>query len=447
MAEKHYPTTIGGLLSAAWDKVIGNTETQDSPNKLIDLGGEPQEETKVNYFSPILGAPQRWKESINNGTNPLTGINRTVVPAATTALAGKLVTKVPQVVNTAINTYKAHPILSRKIIGNGLMNFGASLGLGMAGAKAIDKVSEATTGNNWAQNISDYTGLPKVVTEFTNPGWLAGGAGKSLVNTLKRFTPLMNRKNYFKFIREQYKLANTKTKNNLENVINHYLDNYNTVNGTSEKLLIDPINDPARFSLKFTNNNKYKLSQGNSGEHSFAMFPASNIVGINKNNIPLIGKYFLRNTNDIQHTIAHEWTHGAQDAIGNHFKYLGWYNEKLPIKSGHITDNLKFDSRSWASSPEELGAEFFSQLASNYNGKTFYELSPKQQVDFTNFLGDRFTSGLKNNYRAPIFHPSEFKAAKENAKLLPQRFETWSNETLKPENNINNSMEFLFDDI
>lgn len=56
-------------------------------DQLIDLGGEPSTDTRTaaernrDYWHPIKGAKERFKSSMRNGTNPLVGLERTVMPA------------------------------------------------------------------------------------------------------------------------------------------------------------------------------------------------------------------------------------------------------------------------------------------------------------------------------------------------------------------------------
>lgn len=54
---------------------------------IVDLGGEPSTDTRTaaernrDYWHPIKGAKERFKSSMRNGTNPLVGLERTVMPA------------------------------------------------------------------------------------------------------------------------------------------------------------------------------------------------------------------------------------------------------------------------------------------------------------------------------------------------------------------------------
>ena len=60
-------------------------------DQLIDLGGEPSTDTRTaaernrDYWHPIKGAKERFKSSMRDGTNPLVGLERTVMPAMATA--------------------------------------------------------------------------------------------------------------------------------------------------------------------------------------------------------------------------------------------------------------------------------------------------------------------------------------------------------------------------
>ncbi len=65
----------------------------------------------------------------------------------------------------------------------GLKTAGSTIG-GYAGGRTVDAVSKAATGNTWAENVSNKTGLPTTLTELTNPGvWYGGGLGYSAGNT------------------------------------------------------------------------------------------------------------------------------------------------------------------------------------------------------------------------------------------------------------------------
>lgn len=56
--------------------------------ELIDLGGTPSNDTRTpaernkDYLHPIKGAKERFKASMSNETNPLVGIERTILPSA-----------------------------------------------------------------------------------------------------------------------------------------------------------------------------------------------------------------------------------------------------------------------------------------------------------------------------------------------------------------------------
>lgn len=112
-----YSPTVYGLYSSvakrfnfpSWLTPNAGGETwhvEGSKDKLIDLKGTPSliskgslNKERKNYFNPILGAGQRWKESMNNDTNPLKGLFRTVIPAVAGAAA---INYAPQVVTKVI---------------------------------------------------------------------------------------------------------------------------------------------------------------------------------------------------------------------------------------------------------------------------------------------------------------------------------------------------------
>lgn len=64
--------------------------------ELVDLGGTPSNDTRTpaernkDYLHPIKGAKERFKASMSNETNPLVGIERTILPSAAGAAGYRL---------------------------------------------------------------------------------------------------------------------------------------------------------------------------------------------------------------------------------------------------------------------------------------------------------------------------------------------------------------------
>lgn len=112
--------------------------------ELVDLGGTPSNDTRTpaernkDYLHPIKGAKERFKASMSNETNPLVGIERTILPSAAGAA---LVTT---------------PIALAK---------GAGYGFG------IDKLT-----GGWGNMVERTTGIPSEIAQYTNPGAIIGGA-------------------------------------------------------------------------------------------------------------------------------------------------------------------------------------------------------------------------------------------------------------------------------
>lgn len=110
----------------------------------VDLGGEPSndnrtsEERNRDYWHPLKGAKERFKASMKNETNPLVGIERTIMPA----MAGAALVTTP-----------------------------ATLVGGVIGSEAVNK---ATGG--FGQWLESKTGIPSEVGEYLNPGAIYGGA-------------------------------------------------------------------------------------------------------------------------------------------------------------------------------------------------------------------------------------------------------------------------------
>lgn len=104
---------------------------------IVDLGGEPSNDTRSaaernrDYWHPIKGARDRFRASMSNETNPLVGIERTILPSA----AGAALVTTPAAV-----------------VGGALGNM---------------------TVDNW---LEDKTGIPSEIGVYTNPGAWYGGA-------------------------------------------------------------------------------------------------------------------------------------------------------------------------------------------------------------------------------------------------------------------------------
>lgn len=112
--------------------------------QFVDLGGGPSTDTRTaaernrDYWHPIKGAKERFKSSMKNETNPLVGIERTIMPA----MAGATLVTTPATV----------------------------LG-GLLGSEAVNN---ATGG--FGQWLEGKTGIPSEVGEYLNPGAIYGGS-------------------------------------------------------------------------------------------------------------------------------------------------------------------------------------------------------------------------------------------------------------------------------
>lgn len=113
-------------------------------DQLIDLGGTPSTDTRTaaernrDYWHPIKGAKERFKSSMRNGTNPLVGLERTVMPA----MAGAALVTTPATV--------------------------------LGGLLGSETVNNATGG--FGQWLEGKTGIPSEVGEYLNPGAVYGGS-------------------------------------------------------------------------------------------------------------------------------------------------------------------------------------------------------------------------------------------------------------------------------
>lgn len=112
--------------------------------QLIDLGGTPSTDTRTaaernkDYWHPIKGAKERFKSSMRNETNPLVGLERTVMPAMAVA---ELVTTPATVLG------------------------------GLLGSEIVNK---ATGG--FGQWLEDKTGIPSEIGEYLDLGAIFGGS-------------------------------------------------------------------------------------------------------------------------------------------------------------------------------------------------------------------------------------------------------------------------------
>lgn len=112
---------------------------------IVDLGGEPSNDTRSaaernrDYWHPIKGAKARFRASMSNETNPLVGIERTILPSA----AGAALVTTPAAV-----------------VGGALGNM------------TVDKLT-----GGWGNWLEDKTGIPSEIGVYTNPGAWYGGAG------------------------------------------------------------------------------------------------------------------------------------------------------------------------------------------------------------------------------------------------------------------------------
>ena len=111
---------------------------------IVDLGGEPSNDTRSaaernrDYWHPIKGAKARFKASMSNETNPLVGIERTILPSA----AGAALVTTPAAV-----------------VGGALGNM------------TVDKLT-----GGWGNWLEDKAGIPSEIGVYTNPGAWYGGA-------------------------------------------------------------------------------------------------------------------------------------------------------------------------------------------------------------------------------------------------------------------------------
>lgn len=134
---------------------------------IVDLGGEPSNDTRSaaernrDYWHPIKGAKARFRASMSNETNPLVGIERTILPSA----AGAALVTTP-----------------------------AAVVVGALGNMTVDKLT-----GGWGNWLEDKTGIPSEIGVYTNPGaWYGGAKGYKIPSniamaTANRITPFLSK--------------------------------------------------------------------------------------------------------------------------------------------------------------------------------------------------------------------------------------------------------------
>ena len=217
-----YSPTVYGLYSNVakrfnfpdWLTPSAGGETwhvEGGKDKLVNKGGQPSTITKKdlkdqrdNYFSPILGVGERWKSSMNNGTNPVRGLLRTVVPAVGTAAAlyysPTIVSNASKIIPKVAKTVAAHPKLSAQIGKRIATKTGVDLLTGIAGGNAVNNLTNIFTNNkDWGEFAAPYLGVSKDLADWTNPGYVIGPAiaKKAINSTIDRTLSYKNKLNYF----------------------------------------------------------------------------------------------------------------------------------------------------------------------------------------------------------------------------------------------------------
>lgn len=285
---------------------------------LRNLGGKPSNDRRTaternkDYWHSIKGAIDRFKASMNNETNPLVGIEKTVLPATAGAA---LVTTPATLVGGAIGS---------EIINNATNGFG-----------------------NWLEN---KTGIPSEIGEYLNPGAIYGGSKGYNISKNNLLS---------KFIKGDSDLGwNTLNKN-------HWIFDKNSRNSTNVAMaslnrimpfLSNVEKTPARIAA-------YKVGRRTKGNASVSLkdiksnestYTGSSTPEGNNGDRDLLGMYLFKNDPLISRS---PWfkkiSNSFKPAKGKGFSYNQRYSELYPgienrryqmqsvVKEGHP---LKFDS-------------------------------------------------------------------------------------------------------
>lgn len=284
----------------------------------IDLGGEPSEDNRTtnernkDYWHPIKGAIDRFKSSMSNETNPLVGIEKTVMPA----LAGASLITMPSTV-----------------IG------------GLVGGEVVNNAT-----GDFGQWLENKTGLPEEIGTYLNPGAIYGGTKGFNISKNNLLT---------KFIKGDADLGwNALNKN-------HWIFNKEVRNPTNIAMaslnrvmpfLSNVEKTPARIAA-------YKVGRRTKGNASVSLkdiksnestYTGSSTPEGNNGDRDLLGMYLFKNDPLISRS---PWfkkiSQSFKPAKGKGFSYSQRYSELYPgiegrryqmqsvVKEGHP---LKFDS-------------------------------------------------------------------------------------------------------
>lgn len=139
---KRYNTTLTGLAEGIWDKVTGNNTERFNP---LDQG-------VVRIWDSNNVDWSKTRKSQSKVVNAVSGTWGPIVAMATA----------PAAVGAAVSA----PLATA-----------ATLAGGSAGGYAVNKASEALTGQDFGTNVAMHTPLTPGMGEMFNPGYLAGGYG------------------------------------------------------------------------------------------------------------------------------------------------------------------------------------------------------------------------------------------------------------------------------
>ena len=331
-----YSPTVYGLYSnvakrfnfPSWLTPSAGGETwhvEGGKDKLVNKGGQPSTITKKdlqdqrdNYFSPILGAGQRWKSSMNNGTNPVKGLLRTVVPAVGTAAAlyysPTIVSNASKIIPKVAKTVAAHPKLSAQIGKRVAVKTGIDFASGIVGGNAVNNLTNMFTDNkNWGEFAAPYLGVSNDLADWTNPGY-AIGPGMVTKFIHPKINEIFDAKRDLVGIKSKINYFNKKLEENknIEKDLNQQLINakylrenlYEKFNGSLSKILglqdcvrkMSPVDQIYRKQQYMHNRKLFNMVQSDNFPTSLSEFnlhiPKDTKLGINnldsKNTYPLI---------------------------------------------------------------------------------------------------------------------------------------------------------------
>ena len=322
------------------------------------------------------------------------------------------------------NAYKLNPLWGAYLTSKPAVPLATSMYAANKMGQIVDKTMKSYNGMNWAQNISNTTGLPEWMSDFTNPGYAIGGTAG------------------FKY---PYKYFDGVTKRGIEmamrttdasNPVSFILSNLKEL-GQNPSRIPNKLNY-LLFGKKGTTGYNNLISfpiEGYNGDYSRLTTEGSPLdlaLGISKTPDPRIGK--LASDKDYG---------GLTDYIKNHPEYKdAKIVDVITEKNNNFTFNEAPTIEQIKSGDNVRGSELFGGLTTkggaelNIAGHTIeYRINPitneieQRRLDLWKFNPEDYWKKWLSNYKFPDNYHSMSTAEKQNV-LKPIINDNWKNRSL-----------------